>query len=711
MMSLTRRLTLSTLFAAALCTLGARDASAQDVDRVRSSLLTEVMPQADRFDPADGDPPVKRAYHGDELIGYVFLTSDLPPEESGYSGDITSLVGVTVDGVITGVRATQYRESRRYEWGDFLNEFPYVDQYAGKPVSDRFGVRNDISGISGVTISVRAMARGVRDAARRVTLAYAPALDAPPDIPTEEELLGLSWYEMERRGLVARMLVRQEGRYPFEVGLIHMGSEALGQYLVGRRYESLANRIEEAGGADEVILYVVGGDNFTAPLRTGWRVEQGGSVVDLPSERVVTLGSAQGALIAETSQVGALLLGDDQVDITAPMTIVFDRGRPDLGTFNVDYTSRAALTRMAAAAAPPPEPVAEAATPAPAAEPAPTPAADEPVEATEDVAAPETPTAPGPAVAAEAPVPAAASPAPPAQPLSSIEIVEIPEDEMFESGALGADWLRVGWTALVILLAVLAFFTKKPALRWISLATTMVVLGWVDGGFLSISHVTGLIWVGFSAIGSDLPLLIMAVFTVATVLLWGRVFCGFLCPFGALQDFIERFVPRRLKRELPGDAHWIASKAKYVILAVILGAAILGVEVSLYQYFEPFGTVFFLSPNVVLWSIAVLILGASAVVPRFYCRYVCPLGAFLAVGSLLTLRRIPRVEQCNHCKVCEQRCPTRAISGPNIDFKECVRCNVCEVQLLEQRGVCRHPMSEVGPRLVQLRAKKAAVAE
>ena len=93
---------------------------------------------------------------------------------------------------------------------------------------------------------------------------------------------------------------------------------------------------------------------------------------------------------------------------------------------------------------------------------------------------------------------------------------------------------------------------------------------------------------------------------------------------------------------------------------------------------------------------------ASAVVPRFYCRYVCPLGAALALTSVISLRRIERVEQCDYCKVCEQHCPTGAISGPDIDFKECVRCNDCEIKLIERAGVCGHELDEFVPRLITL---------
>ena len=77
--------------------------------------------------------------------------------------------------------------------------------------------------------------------------------------------------------------------------------------------------------------------------------------------------------------------------------------------------------------------------------------------------------------------------------------------------------------------------------------------------------------------------------------------------------------------------------------------------------------------------------------------------------SLVSLRRIARVPQCEVCKVCEQSCPTGAIRGPDIDFPECVRCNVCEVKLLEKAGVCRHDMEEVRTRLVNIELARRPV--
>ena len=235
-----------------------------------------------------------------------------------------------------------------------------------------------------------------------------------------------------------------------------------------------------------------------------------------------------------------------------------------------------------------------------------------------------------------------------------------------------------------------------------TLAATLAYLGFADGGFLSVSHITSGIWVGATVYLSDLPLLLIVGFTAVATLLWGRVFCGFLCPFGAVQDSLDRAMPDRLQWRVPPGVHRPGLRFKYILLAVILVPALLGSRVSLYQYFEPFGTVFFMSDSLVLWSIAATLLLASAIVPRFYCRYVCPLGAALALGSLVALRRIRRVEHCYYCKVCEEKCPTAAIRGGRIDFKECVRCNLCETKLIERAGVCAHDLESVLPRLVPL---------
>jgi polyferredoxin len=220
-------------------------------------------------------------------------------------------------------------------------------------------------------------------------------------------------------------------------------------------------------------------------------------------------------------------------------------------------------------------------------------------------------------------------------------------------------------------------------------------LGFIDSGFLSISQIINTINQGPGFLLSNLPLLLFVTFTAVTTLLWGRVFCSSLCPFGAVQDFITRFSPRRWRRQVSQSIHNKALKLKYFILALIIGTTLAAPEVAIFQYFEPFGTLFFLNGALILWVILVAILAACFVVPRFYCRYACPLGAALAVASLASPLRIRRVPQCTYCIVCERACPTGAIQRDRIDFKECVRCDVCEIKLIEKAGSCQHTMSRI----------------
>ena len=166
---------------------------------------------------------------------------------------------------------------------------------------------------------------------------------------------------------------------------------------------------------------------------------------------------------------------------------------------------------------------------------------------------------------------------------------------------------------------------------------------------------------------------------------------------------MEHIVPRRLRKKFPRPVHESGLFLKYGVLAGILVWAVVGPEdSSIFQYFEPFGTVFFWTKSTLLWAIAGALLVASAVIPRFYCRYACPLGASLALASLLSPFRIKRVQHCQLCTVCEHACPTGAIQRESIDFKECVRCNVCEVKLTEKAGVCRHDLDKVA-HLIQIK--------
>ncbi|GJM11873.1 MAG: hypothetical protein DHS20C12_02760 [Pseudohongiella sp.] len=152
--------------------------AARNKDHTTDRLLKEVVPGSDSFSEKEGEVPVYKAYKTDPdsgeqtLIGYAFVTADTEPEPNGYSAPIDTLIGMDLDGNIVGLKVIYYKESIRYTWGDFFAWDGYEDQFIGKRAEHRFQIGNDIDGIAKATISVKAMARGVRQSIRAVTLEY-----------------------------------------------------------------------------------------------------------------------------------------------------------------------------------------------------------------------------------------------------------------------------------------------------------------------------------------------------------------------------------------------------------------------------------------------------------------------------------------------------------------------------------------------------------
>lgn len=152
-------------------------AHADSDDHTNLRLLKEVVPGADSFSEKEGEPPVYKAYQTDAatgektLIGYAVVTPDVPPERNGFSGTIDTLIGVNLEGTITGLKVVYYKESYRYTLGDFFS-WGFEGQYIGKSVRDRLSVGRDIDGIAKATISSKAAAWGIRQTLRAVTEAY-----------------------------------------------------------------------------------------------------------------------------------------------------------------------------------------------------------------------------------------------------------------------------------------------------------------------------------------------------------------------------------------------------------------------------------------------------------------------------------------------------------------------------------------------------------
>lgn len=628
--------------------------AAQAALEVDEELLHKVMPAADSFSEKSGEPPVYRAYKTNagtaepELIGYLFETPDLPPEEIGYSAPIDVLVGIDLAGTLTGIKVLYYRESYKSIRGDFLATERFPNQFKNKTLSDGFRVGRDVDGVSRATITSWAVARGIRNAARRMARVYLTDSEyiasSNSDARALRSLESKSWEDMIADGLVARLDVPVGDMTTLELSFAFMGHDGLGELLVGTNDYSRADREASNRVRDgNMVLVGIDGDASMPFRQERLAVMQGEEIFPIERRRFVYVGSADEGKIAQQVRFAGAMVLDDRIDITRAFKILYDTGE-QMSSFEdlaqVDYQV-------------PPLPLALALG---------TPVPPEFLLAQED----------------------------------AFEGFDDYENEgVFASLINNASWAEVAALLVLFALVMTSFLRKSASLRWVTLAYTLVYLGFINGTFLSVSHITNGIKLGPRLFLTDLPLLLIVVFTLVTTLFWGRVFCSSLCPFGALQDFMTRFMPRKLQKELPQALHDKAIYIKYAILALLVTMALAYSELSVFQYFEPFGTLFYQSQSVLLWGILLAFLAASSMVNRFYCRYACPLGAALGVASLLSPWRIARVQQCQVCNVCEQVCPTGAIRGANIDFKECVRCDICESKLITKGGVCKHSVEDV----------------
>jgi len=287
-----------------------------------------------------------------------------------------------------------------------------------------------------------------------------------------------------------------------------------------------------------------------------------------------------------------------------------------------------------------------------------------------------------------------------------------------DSAARAALWQRI-WKSkkieigvLIAMLIVLTgvFFFQIQATRntrgyyWFRmgfLLLTLVFLGWHQNAQLSIVNLMALgasLTHGFSwdAFLMDPLVFILWVSVSVTLLFWGRGgFCGWLCPFGALQELsnqIARFfkVPQWT---LPWGLHERLWPLKYIIFLGLFGLSL--VSIPLAEHFaeiEPFKTSIILKfvrswPYVLF---AAVILGAGLFIERFYCRYLCPLGAALAIpGRLRMFDWLKRYKECGSpCQICAKECFVQAIHPTGeINPNECLSCLHCQV-LYQDKTKC-----------------------
>ena len=225
------------------------------------------------------------------------------------------------------------------------------------------------------------------------------------------------------------------------------------------------------------------------------------------------------------------------------------------------------------------------------------------------------------------------------------------------------------------------------------LAVTLGFLGWYANAQLSVVNLMALaasLQQGFtwSAFLLD-PLTFILWFSIAAALIfWGRgAYCGWLCPFGALQELTNQ-IARYFKVPqwtLPWGLHERLWAVKYILFLGLFGVSLASIEqAETLAEIEPFKTAIVLKFDRA-WPFVLyvmVLLGIGLFIERFYCRYLCPLGGALAIPARMRMFDwLKRYRECGSpCQTCANECFVQAIHPTGeINPNECLNCLNCQV--------------------------------
>jgi len=275
------------------------------------------------------------------------------------------------------------------------------------------------------------------------------------------------------------------------------------------------------------------------------------------------------------------------------------------------------------------------------------------------------------------------------------------EDEPLWMKIWRGNVVKISTTMVALGALTLIFFFQNALVRrpkiytWVRrgyLLFILVWLGWYANAQLSVVNVltfansllTGFSWEYFLSA----PLIFLLWASIAAGLLfWGRgPFCGWLCPFGSLQELLNNIAQavKIPQYRLPWGLHERLWPIKYIIFLGLFGMSLYSTAFAeQLAEVEPFKTAIVLKfarewPFVIY---ALTTLSAGLFVERFFCRYMCPLGAALAIpGRIRMFEWLRRWPECGTpCQRCAKECPVQAIHPEgHINVNECIYCMHCQ---------------------------------
>lgn len=645
--------------------------------------IRDMFPEADRFGKLEGDPPAAAVYKDDEVIGYVFESSD-SVKIPAYSGKpVNLLIGIDMEGLITGTRVIEHHEPILLVGIPEESLDRFANQYVGHSVTERIKVggseregRTHVDAITGATVTVIVINRTILKSARMVsesrgiTTPRRSATHEPAKV-RKDVFEQADWTYLTGNGAIRRMLLSNEdveeafeGTEAEDRGTVksictdapsgkrcdvfidlyytYLNVPTVGRNLLG---ESQYNRLMAELKPGEHAIAVMANGNYSFKgsgyVRGGIfdriNVAQGDQQINFRDLDFYRLSDVYLDGMPELPEKAIFIIRDQYAFDPGEawnLSLLVHRATGPLDSIFTDFTGSYEI---------PPKYVTE---PAPRAE-----AAEE-----------------------------------------EAMWVEVWYDRTFQIAIL-----VIGLVVLTLILFLQDWLVRYPRLvgylRTGFLLYTLFVIGWYMLGQLSIvnvltfvnSLISGFSWESFLI---DPVMFILWSFVAVTLLLWGRgVYCGWLCPFGALQKLVNQVavkfkVPQYNFPTLVHDRLWAI---KYIILLALFGISLGSLSTAeYYAEVEPFKTAITLRFDrqwpFFLYAFGLVVV--SAFNCKFYCKYLCPLGAALAVPARLRLFDwLRRRKECGQpCQICANECEIQAIHDTGeINVNECHYCLDCQV--------------------------------
>ncbi|UUM29550.1 NosR/NirI family protein [Vibrio japonicus] len=636
--------------------------------------IAQLFPSATRVDPQQESPPVIAVYQLNQLLGYVFQSDDIT-NFPGFSGDsINLLIGITPQGMINGIKVLNHHEPIFIHGMGEQPMLDFIDQYIGHSIKERFIIggkktpSSDVTqfdGITRATVSVLVIHDTIIASALKVARdkleGFTPST---PFVVRPDYFAEMNFEQLVEQGFISRWTIDssqlyqlpdeaqseaeqyiQENKTFVDFYIVPLSIPIVGINLLGETEFARLNDNLKSGEHAIMMLnqgsYSFIGKDFipqTVPSRI--RAEQDQLPIELKD---IDFYSFQSPYFAQS------MPNYDDIQV---FSIKAQSGFELNRTFNfhldlpyaVNHLSRKSVTFSQ----------------------------------------------------------------PFSLPAQIFEKVE--HNDSHQQQPL---WMKI-WSdktldisILVIYLGlIITIFVKQKTLtakfkqfRTIRLGCLLITLffvGFYLQGQLSVTNIYTLLLSLVNGFKIEFFLLDPVIFILwllvfITLFIWGRgIFCGWLCPFGAMQELMGLVAEKLRIRQFRAIAtyHPYLRNVKYFILVLLVFVAFYSLELaeSLAEI-EPFKTSitlhFIREIPFTVYAIALLLL--SLKIHKVYCRYICPLGAGLAIlGKFPLFKLITRKQECgNPCQLCRsKKCQIDAINiDGSINYQECIQCLECVVTI------------------------------